>query len=325
MDIFLTGGTGFIGSYLVEQLVKDGHELTCLVRPTSNIKQLVELGAEMVEGSVTDKESMRNAMKDVDMVMHFAAMYEIGKVDEKEMYNVNVVGTQNVFDLVKELEVPKSVYCSTEEALGHQDKVITETSEHPGKFLSYYEETKHLAHKLWQQCCGEGLDTITIMPCVVLGPGDINFTGQFIINYIKGNMPAIPMPNQIFTFVHVKDVIDGIKLVIEKGQPKESYLFGAYVKTIGEMFDVLEKLTGIPKPKRTSGKMMLKTYAIFQEVKSVFTGKKPFIDRVVASVLADGGFVVDSSKAENELGWKPMPFNEAIEDTAKWFMEVYGS
>ena len=47
--------------------------------------------------------------------------------------------------------------------------------------------------------------------------------------------------------------------------------------------------------------------------------------RVVASFLADGGFVVDSSKAENELGWKPMPFDKAMEDTAKWFMEIYGS
>ena len=146
----------------------------------------IELGAEMVEGSVSDKESMRNAMKDVDMVMHFAAMYEIGKVDEKQMYNANVVGTQNVFDLIQELEIPKSIYCSTEEALGHQKEVITENSEHPGNFLSYYEETKHLAHKLWQQCCGEGLDTITVMPCGVLGPGDTKFTGQFIINYIQG-------------------------------------------------------------------------------------------------------------------------------------------
>jgi dihydroflavonol-4-reductase len=325
MDIFLTGGTGFIGSYLVEQLVKDGYNLTCLVRPTSDIKRLVELDIDMVEGSVTDRESIRNAMKDVDMVMHFAAMYEIGKVDEKQMYNVNVVGTQNVFDLIQELEIPKSVYCSTEEALGHQDKVMTETSEHPGKFLSYYEETKHLAHKLWHKCCAEGLNTITVMPCGVIGPGDTKFTGQFVINYIKGNMPAIPMPDKKFTFVHVKDVVDGIKLAIEKGQPKESYLFGAYVKTIGEMFDMLEKFTGIPKPKRTSGKMMLKTYAILQEIKAAFTGKKPFIDRVVARFLADGGFVVDSSKAENQLGWKPMPFDEAMKDTVKWFMEVYGN
>lgn len=325
MKIFLTGGSGFIGGYLVEQLVKDGHNLTCLVQPTSNISKLHEHGVSTVEGTITDKESMRKAMKDVDMVAHFAAIYEIGKVDEKKMYNVNVNGTQNVFDLVGELEVPKSVYCSTEVVLGHQDKVLTETTEHPGRFLSYYEETKYLAHNHVQQCCAEGLDTITVMPCGVIGPGDTKFIGQFIMNYIKRELPAIPVPEKKFTFVHVRDVVKGIKLAIEKGKPRESYLFGAYVKTIGEMFDMLEKLTGIPKPKRTSGKMMLKTYAILQEIKAVFTGKKPFIDRGAARFLADGGFVADSTKAESQLGWKPMPFEEAMEDTVKWFMEVYGS
>ena len=83
MKVFLTGGSGFIGGYLVEQLVKDGHNLICLVQPTSNISKLQEHGVSTFEGTVTDKESMRNAMKDVDMVAHFAAIYEIGKVNEK--------------------------------------------------------------------------------------------------------------------------------------------------------------------------------------------------------------------------------------------------
>lgn len=70
---------------------------------------------------------------------------------------------------------------------------------------------------------------------------------------------------------------------------------------------------------------MLKTYATLQEIKAVFTRKKPFIDRVGARFLAGGGFVVDSTKAESQLGWKPISFEEAMEDTVKWFMEVYGS
>ena len=319
MDIFLTGGTGFIGGYLVEQLVKDGHTLTCLVRPTSNIKKLVERGAEMVEGTVTDKESMRNAMKDVDMVAHFAAIFEISYKDKKKMFDVNVNGTQNVFDLVKELEIPKAIYCSTEEALGHHgDKPINENTEHHGAFLTYYEETKYLAHKLVQQWCADGLDIITVLPAGVIGPGDPKFTGQFIKNYIKKELPAIPVPDTKYTFVHVKDAVQGIKLAVEKGRPKESYMFGAYVKSMMEVFDTLERLTGIPKPKRTVGKTMLKLYATFQEMKALFTGKQPFIDRTVARFISEGGFILDSTKAKNELGWKPMPFEEAMEDTVNY-------
>src|SRR5688500_14377457 len=112
MKYFLTGATGFIGGRLAEALLARGDEVIALVRNPSKAQHLAAKGIRLIAGDITDKDSMREGMRGVDGVFHVAAWYKLGaKSDEAE--KINVGGTRNVLELMRELNIPKGVYTST--------------------------------------------------------------------------------------------------------------------------------------------------------------------------------------------------------------------
>src|SRR5438046_5470372 len=113
MKYFVTGATGFVGSHVARQLVDAGHQVVAVVRDPEKAGELAALGVELHKGDVTDKESMRAPMQGVDGVFHIAGWYKIGSRDKSDGERVNVQGTRNVLELMKELGVPKGVYTSS--------------------------------------------------------------------------------------------------------------------------------------------------------------------------------------------------------------------
>ena len=107
MQYFLTGATGFIGGRLARQLIEAGHQVKAMVRDPARAGALAELGAQLYQGDVTEKDSMRTAMAGCDGVFHVAGWYKIGTRDKANGELVNVLGTRNVLDLMKELGIPK--------------------------------------------------------------------------------------------------------------------------------------------------------------------------------------------------------------------------
>ena len=105
MKYFITGATGFIGGRVAQQLIADGHEVIALVRSKAKADNLAKLGITLAEGDITDKESMRQPMTGVDGVFHIAAWYKIGERDKSFAEHINVGGTRNVLELMKELGV----------------------------------------------------------------------------------------------------------------------------------------------------------------------------------------------------------------------------
>src|SRR5207237_3053385 len=113
MKYFVTGATGFVGGRVVRQLIDAGHQVVVIVRNPAKAADLATLGIEIHRGHVTDKESMRAPMQGVDGVFHIAGWYKIGVKDKSDGEKVNIQGTRNVLELMKELGVPKGVYTST--------------------------------------------------------------------------------------------------------------------------------------------------------------------------------------------------------------------
>src|SRR5688572_27785843 len=113
MKYFVTGATGFVGSVLAKQLRQAGHEVHASVRDPNKAMLLQSLGVRVFQGDVTEKESMREAMQGVDGVFHVAGWYKIGVKDKSDAERVNVQGTLNILELMKELNTPKGVYTST--------------------------------------------------------------------------------------------------------------------------------------------------------------------------------------------------------------------
>src|SRR5947209_20533224 len=118
MRVFVTGGTGFVGSHVVRQLVERGDCVKALVRRSSRIDNLASLDVEPVIGDLQDLDSLRQAIKGSELVFHVAADYRLWSRDPKELYKSNVEGSLNILRAAKEAEVGKVVYTSTVGALG---------------------------------------------------------------------------------------------------------------------------------------------------------------------------------------------------------------
>src|SRR2546421_3898029 len=146
MKYFVTGATGFVGSNVVRQLVAMGHEVVVSVRNPVKAQELADLGISIHQGDVTDKESMRAPMQGVDGVFHIAGWYKIGVRDKSDAERVNVQGTRNVLELMKELGVPKGVYTSTLAIFSDtHGELVDETHMYTGSHFSEYYRTKWAA------------------------------------------------------------------------------------------------------------------------------------------------------------------------------------
>ena len=149
MKYFVTGATGFIGGRLTEQLINEGHEVVALCVPRRRRSIWQQWGFTLAEGDITEKDTMRDPMRGVDGVFHMAAWYKVG-VESELAEKINVDGTRNVLELMRELDIPKGVYTSTVGVFSDTDGVLADESYYfdPTRedFLSEYERTKWQAH-----------------------------------------------------------------------------------------------------------------------------------------------------------------------------------
>src|SRR5690349_2217988 len=113
MTYFLTGATGFLGGALARELRSAGHSVRALVRNPAAAGPLASMGVELVAGDVTDRSSLVRPMLGADGVFHVAGWYKLGVRDRAAAVAINIDGTRNVFEAMREAGVPKGVYTST--------------------------------------------------------------------------------------------------------------------------------------------------------------------------------------------------------------------
>src|SRR5688500_1196672 len=113
MKYFVTGATGFIGGAVARQLREAGHEVIALVRTPGKAASLRDLGVTLAAGDITEKETMRAPMTGVDGIFHLAAWYSYGRDPQKLGEKINLEGTRNVLEMMREVGAPKGVYTST--------------------------------------------------------------------------------------------------------------------------------------------------------------------------------------------------------------------
>ena len=309
MKVFLTGGTGFIGRHLVEMLLKRGWEVIALVRriDRTEAKAIEKLGVKLVQGDVTNLESMRSSMTGADIVIHNAGVYELGIDDsaKERMTAINVQGTENVLRLAQELAVPHCVHVSSVAVYGSSGEgVKDETFVNPDpKFFAHYENTKLQAHQIAQEFQAQGLPLVIVCPNLVVGANDHSVFGYLLRLYLNGWLPPLAwMPEVFFSHVDIRDVSEGIALVAEKGRMGESYLLCGEAHSRVEMFTIWESQKGGMK-----GRVWLPvaiTAALFwllEPLQRLF-GLPAFLSRETA---LSGSFNrnYSSAKAQKELGW----------------------
>jgi len=319
MKYFVTGATGFVGSALAKKLREQGHEVHASVRNPDKAKDLQVLGVKLFRGDVTDKESMREGMQNVDGVFHIAGWYKIGAHDKSDGARVNIQGTRNVLELMQGLNIPKGVYTST--CAINSDthgQVVDENYRFIGKHLSEYDRTKAAAHDLAKEFIAKGLPLVIVMPGLIYGPGDTSTLRDNIISFLKGQLPALP-DQAANCWAHVDDIVQGHILAMEKGRIGESYIIAGERYTFTEAFKLASEITGKPAPRTIPHQMF---YVMSVLVKPFDSMLPPTYTAEGLRVVAGVTYMGDNSKAKRELGYSPRPFREGWGETLRHEMKL---
>ena len=250
MNIFLTGGTGFIGHQLTQLLLNQNWEVTALVRnPNSQEAQSIQAaGAHLAYGDVTHRKSMQQAMSGKDVVIHNAGMYKFGITREEQasMHIINVQGTENTLGLAIELGISRVVYISTILVYGPTGEVIAdETFQRRAPPLSWYERTKTEAHELAVRLQQQGAPIVIACPAGVIGPGDHSGLGYLARMYVRGLLPPVLFAaNGRRAHVHVVDAAEGILRCVTNGRIGQSYILSDGVLQHRELVEIWKQTPG---------------------------------------------------------------------------------
>ena len=248
MKYFITGATGFIGGRLARQLREAGHEVIAVVRNPAQAQELAQLGATLHQGDVTEKESMRKPMTGVDGVFHVAGWYKVGVRDKSQAYAINVQGTRNVLELMKELNIPKGVYTSTLAVNSDTRGVEADENYHfTGKHISVYDQTKADAHDVAIKMIKEGLPLVIVQPGLVYGPEDTSSIRTSLTQYLTKQLPVMPKQTA-FSWGYIDDITHAHWLAMEKGKIGENYNICGPTHTFINALEIASQITGIKLP-----------------------------------------------------------------------------
>jgi len=324
MKIFITGGTGFIGTYLVRRLTQTNHELHCLARESSDIHLIKEIGANIITGDVTDKASLLKGMDGCDWVAHLASSFVFWVPNNKVFYDINVTGTRNVMESALEKGISKVVYVSTAAIYGNAEWPTTEETPVGTERASKYVRTKYEGDLIaWDLYKEKKLPLVVIYPSAVIGANDPKACGRYINNYAQGRMPAQVLTKFSFPFVHVKDVAEAIVQAMEKeNNIGEKYIVSAENYTFGEFNQMISEIseTKLPFLKFSTWMTVMTSYLLTGIANLI--EKPPIWDMSVDQInLMKQDFKIDGSKAERELGIKYTPIYNGIKEAIESFRE----
>ncbi len=204
MTNLVTGGTGFIGGHIVEQLLSDGEKVRVLARRSSKLDHLKSPNVEIVYGDVLDAGSLAAAMAGVTTLYHAAAQYEIWTADPQLMLDTANQGTRNVLDAAKVAGVRRVLHTSSGAVFGlPKNQLVTEASG-SGPLPDVYYRSKKESEEIAKGYIAKGLDIVFLNPSNVFGPRDTKPFGRSMVQLLNGQLPSLWEAN--FAIVYVVDV-----------------------------------------------------------------------------------------------------------------------
>jgi dihydroflavonol-4-reductase len=317
----VTGGTGFIGRAVVVELLAAGREVRVLARRP---EALADLKVEVARGDLVDPVSLAAAVRGCDRVFHVAADYRLWVPDPEVMYAANVQGTKDLMSAAAEAGVERVVYTSTVGSLGNPGDGTPGTEATPvslADMVGHYKRSKFLAEQIVLEYARQGLPVVLVHPSAPVGPGDSRPTptGQIIVDYLQGRMPAYLETG--LNLVHVRDVAKGHLLAEEKGRVGEKYILGNQNLSLSDIFRILAEITNIPAPKVRLPYWPILALSYLDEFWATHVSHKPPRMPVAGVKMAKKFMYFDCGKAVRELGLPQTPVRQAIQEAVAWFTE----
>lgn len=323
MKVLVTGGSGFLGSWVCELLSKrEGVATRALVRRTSNTKHLRTLDVELAEGSVEDARSVEDAVRGCDAVIHCAGLVKARNDDE--LRRVNVDGTRNLIDSAKKHGARRFVHVSSLEASGPSTSgaPVALDQERP---VTAYGRSKLAGEKI-AIAAKNDLRVVVLRPGAIYGPRDVEILEAFK-SIKRGLMPTVAGGLARGSFVWGPDCAAACLRALDVAEeiPSGAIYFvddGGPAVTQREFFETIEDALGRRALIRVSlPKGVLKTVALGVEAFGKASGKAVMLTREKAEMLLQH-FVCESSRTQRDLGWKPeVPLGEGVRRAVAWYRE----
>ncbi|MDX6583662.1 MAG: hypothetical protein QOI10_2846 [Solirubrobacterales bacterium] len=317
----VTGGSGFLGSHLARALAERGDELRLLARRSSRLGHLDDLEFERVTGDVTDRRAVRRALKGVDRVFHVAGRTSLRPGDRDAVFTTNLRGAQLVFEEVLAAGVERVVHTSSAGAIGvaKPKGAADETTPFEiGHLGLAYVNSKHEAELEAFRFAAHGLPVVIVNPSFVLGPDDPSRTSMGLVRrFCLGQIPAYV--DGALNIVDVRDVAQGHLLADAKGEVGERYILAGRNFTFDRLFADLSRISGVEPPP-------------LKLPKGLALAGAQVASRIGLPVSTSPGEIASASlwwtyrntKAKRELGFKPRPHEETLEDAVAWQLAQLG-
>ena len=318
MRVFVTGGTGFVGSALIRALRARGEEVAALRRSTSRVDRLADLSVRWVEAPLTDAEALARAMKGTEVVFHAAADLSYSRRDRPRQFETNVLGTRAVVGASLRARVRRLVHTSSVAAVGisADGRPLDETAPYNARPLDIgYFETKRAAEEEVARAVGEGLDAVLVSPSVVLGPGAGPRNSSTLVLAVAGRrIPFVP-PGGV-NCIGIDDVVSGHLLALERGRRGERYILGSENLSYPALFERIARIAGVAPPRRRiPGRLVRSFVQVLRSLDRLGVVGRSLRPEALATLGSRLFF--DSSKARRELGWRPAPIDEAVRATVE--------
>ena len=318
---FVTGGAGFIGRHLVRVLLDGGWRVKAFILESERSHLPKDANLEPVVGDITKPSTLRGELDDADAVFHLAALVDSWVRDPQDYIRVNVEGTGHVVDESLRAAVPRFLFTSSMSGIGVTPGIVMREDSPPGKSFGPYEGSKADAERLVAKAVRErGLPAITLIPSIVIGPGDTRNTGKFLLSYVNGDFPGTFAESSVLPVVDADDVARAHLAAYHHGQLGERYIISGENVPWGDLLRMASVASGTPMPSRHIGGRALRFAARTGELFSRVTRSPPRLPSWLADFLLTGASM-DNGKSVRELGMTYRPIHQSIRDSIAWFRD----
>ena len=321
--ILITGGTGFLGAHIVRQFL-DAGEKNLKVMASRVPEWMKDAGVKAAEGSVTDRDDVSKACKNVSAIFHLAGKVSRDNEDASAMNRIHLEGTRLLCEAAKESGVQTMILASSSGtiAVSEDEQIFDETFPQPVDVFSrwaYYASKYYQERAAIENFDAEGQRLVIVNPSLLLGPDDERMSStKPVLDFLARKIPYSPGGG--LNFVDARDAAAAFIAALEKGRHQEKYLLGAANMTFHQFFGRLERLSGVAAPKLKVPKQLAMAGSSF--ISSVYKnwGKaSPVVPNEVEQ--AEYFWYFDSAKAEEELGFAPRDPQETLQDTIAYLRE----
>jgi nucleoside-diphosphate-sugar epimerase len=325
--ILVTGGTGFVGSHILDALSKEYNYITALVRKDSNLQRFSKGNINFIYGDLCDSKSLDLALQDIDIVIHSAAlMSDRDELPKSKFYEINVKGTENLIrSCLNKKELKQFIHISTVGVYGSTENGPAKESDDYGKILSDYEWSKMKAEEVV-------LKYLNQMPITIIrlgqlyGPRMIYGWTNVIDMIYRDKMKIIGKGNSLIQLTHIDDIINGLKLVIdnERCHGQIFNMCGENSYKLNDVFGTIAEILGKSYPKSVP---YYPVYILAYILKFIpnFVKPKPLI---LLTPHRAGFFksnhIYDISKAKKYFNYNPtITLKDGMKKMIEWYLSEF--